>query len=73
MKFVLACGPQRGVIRHGQRNVVILRDVGQLVPTLPAPLSRFALRVYEWLYWRMTKNQPKRRSPETSQCTWRAR
>jgi UDP:flavonoid glycosyltransferase YjiC (YdhE family) len=32
-----------------------LRATGQLAPTLPSPLSRFALTLYEWVYWRMTK------------------
>lgn len=32
-----------------------LRPNGQLVPLLPAPLGRFAMTVYDWLGWRLTK------------------
>jgi UDP:flavonoid glycosyltransferase YjiC (YdhE family) len=32
-----------------------VRANGQLVPFLPAPLGRFAMRVDEWLPWRLTK------------------
>ena len=30
---------------------------GELMATLPAPLSRLARRSYEWVYWRMTKKR----------------
>jgi UDP:flavonoid glycosyltransferase YjiC (YdhE family) len=32
-----------------------LQAKGELIPSLPAPLSRVARTVYEWVYWRMTK------------------
>jgi UDP:flavonoid glycosyltransferase YjiC (YdhE family) len=32
-----------------------LRVNGQLLPFLPSPLTRTAMTVHEWLYWRVTK------------------
>jgi UDP:flavonoid glycosyltransferase YjiC (YdhE family) len=32
-----------------------LRAHGQLLPFLPAPLGRFAMTVFWWLHWRMTR------------------